>query len=128
MRFRQALGEAGVEELLATTIAAGAQMTAVTPAEFERVIVDTTVQEKTIAYPSDSRLLEVARAKLVQLAQRAGLTLKQTYAPEGRQLRRRGRLCARKTIQALTRRAQAPANGTGPVAARYRAQAAQRLG
>jgi len=47
------------------------------------------VQEKAIAYPSDSRLLEVARAKLVQLAQRAGLTLKQTYAREGRQLRRR---------------------------------------
>ena len=89
VRFRQALGEAGVEELLATTIAAAVQMKAVTPAEFERVIVDTTVQEKAIAYPSDSRLLEVARAKLVQLAQRAGLTLKQTYAREGRQLRRR---------------------------------------
>lgn len=53
------------------------------------MIVDTTVQEKAIAYPSDSRLLEVARAKLVQLAQRAGLTQRQTYAREGRQLRRR---------------------------------------
>src|ERR1700735_2446117 len=83
VRFRQALGEGGVEELLATTIAAAVQMKAVKPAEFERVIVDTTVQEKAIAYPTDSRLLEVARAKLVQLAQRAGLTLKQTYAREG---------------------------------------------
>jgi hypothetical protein len=35
---------------------------AVTPAEFEPVIVDTTVQETAIAYPIDSRLLEVARA------------------------------------------------------------------
>jgi transposase, IS5 family len=51
VRFRQSLGEAGVEELLATTIAAAVQMKAVTPAEFERVIVDTTVQEKAIAYP-----------------------------------------------------------------------------
>lgn len=33
----------------ATTIAAAVQMMAVTPAEFERVIVDTTVQEKAIA-------------------------------------------------------------------------------
>src|SRR6202046_5935085 len=79
VRFRQALGEAGVEEMLAATIAAAVQMKAVTPVEFERVIVDTTVQEKAIAYPTDSRLLEVARARLVQLAQRAGLTLKQTY-------------------------------------------------
>jgi len=89
VRFRQALGETGVEELLATTIAAAVQMKAVTPVEFERVIVDTTVQEKAIAYPTDSRLLEVARARLVQLAQRAGLTLKQTYEREGKSLRRR---------------------------------------
>jgi len=74
VRFRQALGEAGVEELLAATIAAAVQMKAVTLVEFERVIVDTTVQEKAIAYPTDSRLLEVARARLVQLAQRAGLS------------------------------------------------------
>lgn len=86
---RGSITEAGVEELLATTIAAAVQMKAVTPVEFERRIVDTTVQEKAIAYPSDSRLLEVARAKLVQMAHRAGLTLKLTYAREGRQLRRR---------------------------------------
>lgn len=56
VRFRQILGEAGVEELLATTIAAAVQMKVIKPAEFERVIVDTTVQEKAIAYPTDSRL------------------------------------------------------------------------
>jgi IS5 family transposase len=89
VRFRQALGEAGVEELLATTIATATQMKAITPAEFERVIVDSTVQEKAIAYPTDSRLLEVARIKLVCLAQRAGLVLKQTYEREGKRLRRR---------------------------------------
>ncbi|PYE21264.1 transposase-like protein DUF772 [Paraburkholderia silvatlantica] len=89
VRFRQALGEAGVEELLATTIAAATQMKATTPTEFERVIVDSTVQEKAIAYPTDSRLLEVARTRLVRLAQRARLALKQTYEREGKRLRRR---------------------------------------
>jgi len=89
VRFRQTLGEAGVEEMLATTIAAGVQMKAVRPSEFERVIVDTTVQEKAIAYPTDSRLLEVARAKLARLAQRAGLALKETFERVGKQLRRR---------------------------------------
>lgn len=57
VRFREARGEAGIEELLATTIAAAVQMGAVKPAEFERVIVDTTVMEKAIAYRTDSRLL-----------------------------------------------------------------------
>ena len=33
-----------------------------------RVIVDTTVQEKAIAHPTDSRLLETARTKLVEAA------------------------------------------------------------
>ncbi len=88
-RFRQVLGEAGVEELLATTIAAAANMKMVEPAEFEAVIVDTTVQENAVAFPTDSRLLEMTRAKLVKLAQRAGLMLKQTYEREGKILRRR---------------------------------------
>ncbi|RQU47816.1 transposase, partial [Burkholderia cenocepacia] len=88
-RFRQALGEAGVEALLAATIAVVANMKVIAPDEFKRVIVDSTVQEKAIAFPTDSRLLEVARAKLVQLARRAGLTLKQTYEREGKRLRRR---------------------------------------
>jgi IS5 family transposase len=61
----------------------------VRPAEFERVIVDTTVQEKAIAHPVDSRLLEIARAKVVQAAKQVGLTLKQTFVKEGRELRRK---------------------------------------
>jgi hypothetical protein len=47
-RFRIAIGEAGVEELLKATIETAVQTKAVRPAEFERVIVDTTVQEKAI--------------------------------------------------------------------------------
>lgn len=89
VRCRQALGEASVKELFATTIAAAVQMKAVRPAELERVIVDMTVQQKAIAHPTDSRLLEIAQGKLARLAQRAGLTLKQTYQREGKQLRRR---------------------------------------
>lgn len=50
VRFRQVLVEAGVEELLATTIVAAVQMKVIKLAEFERGIVDTKVQEKAIAY------------------------------------------------------------------------------
>jgi transposase, IS5 family len=88
-RFRKGLGEAGVEELLKTTIEASVAMGAVKKADLERVIVDTTVQEKAIAHPTDSRLLEVARAKIVRLAQRAGIKLKLTHEREASALRRR---------------------------------------
>ena len=58
-RFRTAIGEAGVEELLKATIDTAVQTKAVRPAEFERVIVDTTVQEKAIAHPVDILGLEL---------------------------------------------------------------------
>jgi IS5 family transposase len=88
-RFRTAIGEAGVEELLKATIDTAVTTKAVRPAEFERVIVDSTVQEKAIAHPVDSRLLEIARAKVVQAAKFAGISLKQTFVKEGRELRRK---------------------------------------
>lgn len=88
-RFRRVLGEAGVEQLLKTTIEAAVAMKAVKPVELERVTVDSTVQEKAIAYPTDSRLLEVARAKIARLSKRAGLQLKKTHEREGQVLRRR---------------------------------------
>ncbi len=88
-RFRGAIGEAGVEELLKATIDTALATKAVRRSEFERVIVDTTVQEKAIAFPTDSRLLEVARYQVVKAAKAAGIELKQTLAREGKQLRRR---------------------------------------
>ena len=88
-RFRTAIGEAGVEELLKATIDTAVQTRAIRPAEFERVIVDTTVQEKAIAHPVDSRLLEIARAKVVQAAKRVGIALKQSFVKEGKELRRK---------------------------------------
>ena len=45
----------------------------------QRVAGDTTVMEKTIAYLTDARLYERARAHLVVLAQEAGVDLRQTY-------------------------------------------------
>jgi len=41
--------------------------------------VDTTVMEKAIAHPTDSRLYERARRSLVTLAQKAGIALRQNY-------------------------------------------------
>ncbi len=86
-RFRRIIGETGVAELLARTINTAVAIKAIKPAELQTLIVDSTVQEKAIAHPTDSRLLEVARIKIVQYARRAGIVLKQTFQKEGKLLR-----------------------------------------
>ena len=89
VKFRKLLGDEGVEELLAQTINAAVEMGLIAKSELSRVIVDSTVQQKAIAHPTDSRLLEVARDKLVEAAKGAGMTLKQTFVKEGQHLSRK---------------------------------------
>jgi IS5 family transposase len=78
-RWRGRIGEEGVEWLLTKTIEAGRASGAVTPRSLAEVAVDTTVMEKAIAHPTDSRLYEGARRSLVALAGKAGITLRQNY-------------------------------------------------
>ena len=79
-RWRKRIGEEGVEWLLTQTIEAGRKSGTIDEGSVKRVAVDTTVMEKTIAYPTDARLYERARTHLVVLAQEAGVELRQTYA------------------------------------------------
>ena len=57
----------------------GASDRAIEIKDLERVVVDTTVQEKAIAHPSDARLTHRAIEKLVELAKREGVELRQSY-------------------------------------------------
>jgi len=79
-RWRRRIGEEGVEWLLTKTIEAGRDAGLIDERSAEQVIVDTTVMEKDIAHPTDARLYERARRRLVTLAQQAGLDLRQSYA------------------------------------------------
>ena len=85
-RWRNRIGEEGVEWLLTKTIEAGKASGAVEEKSLERVAVDTTVMEKAIAHPTDARLYERARSKLVTLARAAEVPLRQSYARLGPRL------------------------------------------
>lgn len=87
VKFRRLLGEEGVEELLSHTIRAAVEFKLIDRRHLSAVIVDSTVQPKAVAYPTDSRMLETVREKLVELAHDEGIALKQTYAKEGSYLR-----------------------------------------
>lgn len=88
-KFRKLIGEDGVEELLSQTISVALNLKVIPKKALETVVVDSTVQPKAIAHPTDSRLLEVARRKLVDIAKSVGIDLKQTFAKEGKQLTRK---------------------------------------
>jgi transposase, IS5 family len=79
-RWRGRIGEEGVEWLLTQTIRAGQKSGLIDEDSAKRVAVDTTVMEKNVAYPTDARLYERARDQLADLAQEAGVELRQSYA------------------------------------------------
>jgi IS5 family transposase len=56
---------------------------AMKPGDLVRVIVDTTVQPKNVTFPTDAKLLNRAREKLVKLARKQGVELRQSYARVG---------------------------------------------
>lgn len=66
-------------ELIAETIDVALREKQVQPRELEHVNVDTTVGEKNITYPTDSKLLLKAIQKLGILAKRRGINLRQSY-------------------------------------------------
>ena len=68
-----------MEWLLTQTIEAGKLAGTVKSSDLKRVTVDTTVMEKSIAHPTDARLYETARRKLVGLAREAGIEPPRVY-------------------------------------------------
>jgi IS5 family transposase len=86
LRWRKRLADKGLSDLLASTIQAGLATKALRREDTKHLIVDTTVQEKAIAHPTDARLCHRMRQKLVALANRAGVPLRQSYERVGKKL------------------------------------------
>ena len=65
--------------MLQETVAIAVKDKHVTTHELSQVNVDTTVQEKNISYPTDSKLYHTALVKLANAAKNRGVRLRQTY-------------------------------------------------
>jgi len=65
--------------LLEQTIRAGLKTGILKQHQLKRLVADTTVQEKAIAFPTDARLYHKMRLKLVKKAQLCDIELRQSY-------------------------------------------------
>lgn len=78
-RWRNRIGSIGAEELLKETLKAGLALKAIKTSQLRRVNIDSTVQEKNIRFPTDARLYNRARERLVSAAADRDIPLRQNY-------------------------------------------------
>jgi IS5 family transposase len=83
-KWRQRVGAKRLEKLLEETICLAVREKHLPKNDLERVTVDTTVQEKNIAFPTDSKLLYKAIRKLGDAAKSRGVPLRQSYVRVGK--------------------------------------------
>jgi IS5 family transposase len=84
-RWRKRVGADRLEKMLQVTIQVAMNAGMLKPAQATRVNVDTTVQEKAIAFPTDARLYHKMRVAIVRQAQGMGIPLRQSYRFVGKQ-------------------------------------------
>ena len=78
------MGAERLEVLLQESLAIGVKTEAIDIKDLSKIIVDTTVQEKAITFPTEAKLKNRAREKLVKLAKKHGLKLRQGYPRVGK--------------------------------------------
>src|ERR1700683_4991154 len=83
-RWRQRMGEEKLAALIQESLAVATRTGAARPADFSKVIVDTTVQPQAVAFPTAAKLIHRARERLVKLAKKTGVPLRQSYERVGK--------------------------------------------
>ncbi len=78
-RWRQRLGEEQLAALLQESLSVAHRSGALATKDLERVVVDTTVQPKNVAFPTDVKLTHKAIVMLGRLAKTHGVPLRQSY-------------------------------------------------
>ncbi len=85
-RFRGRLKKKKLYKLLQETIKSGFATKVIKPKSVECAVIDSTVQEKNIAYPTDARLYYKGLVLLKKLAKRLNIKLRQSYIRTGKKL------------------------------------------
>ena len=83
-KWRNRVGQERLEELVKETIRVAIEGKHLPKKDLKCVTVDTTVQEKNITFPTDSKLLYKAICKLVEAAKARGIRLRQAYTRIGK--------------------------------------------
>ena len=78
-RFRKRIGSKGMEYLFQALLETARNVGALKDTHISKVNIDTTVQEKAIAFPTDARLYYKMREQLVRAAEARGIELRQNY-------------------------------------------------
>lgn len=84
------MSEARLTALLQESLAVAVKTGAIEPQDTRRVIpgssprTDTTVQPKNVMFSTDAKLSQRARERLVRLAKKTGVTLRQSYLRIGK--------------------------------------------
>lgn len=77
--FRKRMGKENIDELLKETVNSARSSDQLKEKDFEQLNVDTTVQEKAISFPTDSKLYYKMLEELVDQAKERGIRLRQSY-------------------------------------------------
>jgi IS5 family transposase len=78
-RFRKRIGTRGFEKIFAQVVATAKSTGSLRKSHLNKVNIDTTVQEKAIAFPTDARLYYKMREALVRAAESRDIELRQNY-------------------------------------------------
>ncbi len=124
-RWRQRMGDERLEVLLQESLTIAIKTEAMEVKDLSKVIVDTTVQEKAMTFPTDAKLLNRARVMLVKLANKHGLKLRQGYPKVGKlALMKYQRYAHAKQFKRARRAVAQPENISGPGDPRHRSPSA----
>jgi IS5 family transposase len=84
VKWRKRVGAEGLDLLLKETVETAKRSKVLKRSDLKRANVDTTVQEKAIAFPTDSALYHKMRVALVKAAKVRGINLRQNYSRVGK--------------------------------------------
>ena len=88
-RWRGRAGETGAQKMLMETLSSAVRHKVAKKRDFERVNVDTTVEEKNIRFPTDARTLDRARERVVATGGKLGIRFSRNYVRKGKGMLRK---------------------------------------